>query len=150
MTASKRKWLTSWIPHRLELLLSPAWRHAPRPLKNILERLEIEHLRHGGTRNGELYVAYQQIVEHGVSRRSIRAALALGQKLGLIEVFQEEESRRDIRPPNRFRLTYVPARGKSAPTDEWKGVSEDRARALVAAFKADDGAAAKAERRKVA
>lgn len=133
--AKKRSWLTAWIPRRLELYLSPAWRHAPRPVKNMLERLEVENLRHGNFRNGELYVSYGQFVEAGISRRIIRPTYQLGQALGLLEVTQETEGGRgDLREPNTYRVTYL-ATGNHAdkpPTDEWKTVTEERAKVLVA------------------
>lgn len=147
----KRKWLSCFMPHRLELLISPAWRSAPRPLRNILERIEIEHLRHGGFNNGELYVSYLQFVEFGISKRSIKAALELGQKLGLLEVIQEAENHlSDIRAANAYRLTYVPAKGKAAPTDEWKLITEDRAKALLEAYREEDKAASSATKRRAA
>ncbi|MBX3571073.1 MAG: hypothetical protein KF694_01850 [Mesorhizobium sp.] len=150
MAKSKRSWLTAFVPHRLELLLSPAWQRAPRPLRTILERLEIEHLRHGGQENGFLFVSYQQIVAAGVSRRSIKSACQLGEKLGLLEVVQDGELTGDLRPPNRYRLTYVPAKGAAAPTDEWKSITKERAMTIVAAFKAEDAAGAKAVKRRAA
>ena len=144
----KRKWLNCFLPHRLELLISPAWRSAPRPLRNILERLEIEHLRHGGFNNGELFVSYLQFVEFGLSKRSIKPALELGQRLGLLEVIQETENHlSDIRGANSYRLTYVPAKGKAAPTDEWKLTTEERARFLLDAYKFEDKAGASAKKR---
>jgi hypothetical protein len=37
-----------------------------------------------------------------------------------------------IRPPNAYRLTYLP-KGKAAPTDEWKRIkSRDQVEAIVA------------------
>lgn len=146
----KRAWLTAFVPHRLELLLSPAWRLAPRPLRNLLERLEIEHLRHGGFKNGELYVGYSAFVEHGISRRSIKPVLTLGKSLGLLEVIYTEVSSGDVRPPNAYRLTYVPAKGKSGPSDEWKTVTADRAKSLVDGFKAVEKMAATATKKEAA
>lgn len=144
----KRTWLTQWIPHRLEMLLHPAWQKAPRPLKKIIERLEIEHLRHGGFNNGELYVSYLQLVDFGLSKRSIKPVLQLGEDLGLIEVIQRDEAvQGDIRPANAYRLTYVPAKGKENPTDEWKLISSDRVDRLIAAFKDADGASSRATKK---
>ena len=120
-----------WIPHRLELLTSPAWRHRPRPLAKILERLEIEHLFHAGKENGELIVTYDQFVAFGISRRAVYPSLAIGQQLGLIAVSHDEKWGGEIRPPNRYRLTYVPAKGKKAPTDEWKYLSLERVQASI-------------------
>lgn len=130
---ARRRWLTSFIPHRLELLKSPAWRQAPRPLRRMLERLEIEHLRHGGFNNGELYVSVTQFVEAGISRRMVKATSDLGEQLGLMAVTRQE-SKGDIRAPNAYALTYVPLKGKNTPTDEWKSITEERAKSLVRAF----------------
>jgi hypothetical protein len=144
----KRRWLSQFVPHRLEMLLHPAWQKAPRPLRKVLERLEIEHLRHGGYNNGELFVSYLQFVDCGVSKRSIRPTLQLGEDLGLIEVIQGHETvRSDIRPANSYRLTYVPARGKENPTDEWMRISSDQVDRLVVAFKASEMASVRATRK---
>jgi len=135
----RTKWLTSWVPHRLELYLSPSWRLAPVPLRRILERIEIEHMRHGGQNNGALFVSYGQFEEAKVSRRKIAAALALGEALGLLEIIRpSSEPAGDLRGPSAYRLTYLPARGASRPGDEWKQVSEARAAAMVDAFHHDE------------
>jgi hypothetical protein len=147
----KRAWMTSFIPRRLEFYFSPSWKLAPRPLKNMLERLEEEHLRHGGYKNGELFVGYSAFVDHGISRKSIKRVLALGSDLGLIEVvYSDDAGSGDVRPPNAYRLTYVPAKGKDNPTDEWKTVTKERAEHLVAVFKSTEKAAVKATRKAAA
>ncbi len=144
----KRRWLTQWIPHRLEMRIHPAWLKAPRPLRKVIERLEIEHLRHGGYNNGELFVSYLQFVGFGVSRRSIRSTLKLGEDLGLIEVIRGTETvQSDIRPANSYRLTYVPAKGKDNPTDEWRAVTEDQVNRLIAEFKTTEAASVKATKK---
>jgi hypothetical protein len=139
----RRSWLDDteggWIPHRLRLLVSPAWRYRPKPLARILERLEIEHLTHGGAQNGHLAVSYAQFISYGVSRKAIRPALSAGVPLGLLEVIQTDEWVGDIRAPNEYRLTYVPSKDRRAPTDEWLGVTEAQAKAI--AFAAAGGPA---------
>jgi hypothetical protein len=134
----RRSWLDDtdggWIAHRLVLLVSPAWQARPKPLAGILERLEIEHMRHAGLENGNLIVSYDQFVAFGVSRKIIRAAEVCGRALGLIEAVHSEESIGGVRAPNRYRLTYVPEKGKRAPTDEWQGVTAERAAQVVADF----------------
>jgi hypothetical protein len=145
----RRKWLTCFIPHRLELMLSPAWQMAPKPLRRVLERLEIEYLRHGAQNNGQLFVAFSQFTNSGVSKRSIRPTLDLGTALGLLEVARSETVG-DIRAPNAYRLTYVPAKSASAPTDEWKLVTKDRAHSLVAQFKRNDKASSQSAKSEAA
>lgn len=130
----KQRWLTCWIPHRLELLLSPSWASRPVAVMRVTERLEIEHLRHGGLKNGHLYVSYGQFIAAGVSKRVVRPALDCAQDLGLIEIIKDEAGGGCIRPPSRYRLTYLPI-GKVAPTDEWKRVAQPRADAVAAKFR---------------
>lgn len=55
------------MPLRLEMLTAPAWAAVPVPLRRILERLEVEHLKHGGKDNGYLRVDYSQFVDCGVA-----------------------------------------------------------------------------------
>ena len=143
------KWLEKrapWVPHGLEMLQSPSWRHAPIPLRRVLERLEIEHMRHGGQLNGELRVAYKQFVDANVSRRVLPALLRVGEELGLIGVVRPTEPTGDLRAPHLYRLTYLPAIGCSEPGDEWKRVTEERAMQLVEAFRDSYRTQTKAER----
>lgn len=146
----KRAWLGCFLPHRLELYLSPAWKLRPTPLARILERLEVEHLRHGGQNNGELYVSFGQFVEAGVSRRNILHLLRLGDALGLLEVRQDEEHGGNIRAPNAYRLTYVPNKGKHVPTDEWKAVNKEAAEKAIRAYRQADQGSCEAKARRAA
>lgn len=137
---SRSKWLTTFVPHRLEMLRSPAWLSAPPQLHRMLDRIEVEHLSHGGNENGNLLIPYLQFEQCGISRRQIRALCDLGEALGLIEVFKlSERGDGRVRPPNAYRLTYVPAAGKRAPTDEWRAVSPERACSLIAEFRDAEG-----------
>lgn len=132
--ASRKRWLDCFVPHRLEMLLHPTWQLAPIPLRRMLERLEVEHLRHGGFRNGELFVSFNQFVAASISRRKITAIQDLGEALGLMRVVRSEDASGDLRAPNAYRLTYLPAKGAQTPTDEWKTIPEARAAALVEQF----------------
>ena len=133
--AAKKKWLDCFVPHRLEMMLHPTWRLAPVPLRRMLERIEVEHLRHGGFKNGELYVSWNQFVIASISRRKITPLNDLGEALGLLKVIRAEDATYDLRAPNAYRLTYLPSAKNAAPTDEWKSVTEDRVKALVKAFR---------------
>ncbi|WP_144223627.1 hypothetical protein [Mesorhizobium amorphae] len=129
--AKRTKWLDCWVAHRLEMLVHPTWQLAPIPLRRMLERLEIEHLRHGGFNNGELYVSFNQFVAASISRRRISATQDLGEALGLMRVIRSDEAIGDLRAPNAYRLTYLPAKGSQTPTDEWKSVSPERVSRLI-------------------
>ena len=136
--SSRRKWLdTAFVPHRMEMRLSAAWKVVPPPLRRILDRLEEENMRHAGTCNGKLLVSYKQFVAEGVSKRNIAALLRLGEALGLIETVRQQEVLGDIREPNQYRLTYLP-KGQVRPTDEWKAVTAEGARAALAGYRVAD------------
>lgn len=113
--------------HRQRMLLSPAWQARTAPLVRILERLEVEHMAHGGKENGTLQVSYDQLEAWGVSRKSISSAIELGCLLGLITVREGERARGMVRPPSMYRLTYLRTfeRGRFvAETDEWAKLSD--------------------------
>jgi hypothetical protein len=133
----KQRWLnTAWVPHRLELIVSPAWQVIPRPLQRVIERLEIEHMRHGGFENGQLFVSYEQFVKYGVSRRVIRPVLELGEALKLVVIAKTDEiGASNVRPPNAYGLTYLPIKGRSQPGDDWKRVSEQQAAKALEIYK---------------
>jgi hypothetical protein len=97
----------------------------------MIERLEVEHMRHGGKENGNLVVSYDQFEAYGVSRRAICQMIEVGQALGIIEVIKPENWYGDVRPPNIYRLTYIPAKGKRAPTDEWNTISQEQAEIIL-------------------
>ena len=104
------------------MLDSPAWQARSVPLSRILERLEIEHMRHAGMNNGGLQVSSGQFVDCGVSRKDIRRSLQLGADLGLLEVKRPiKKTMGPLRTPNEYRLTYLPE-GQRLPSDEWKRV----------------------------
>lgn len=118
----------SWSPRRLEVLMSPAWRNAPRALKEILEALEIENLRHRGSANGQLFKSYQQFVECGINRTTVSLMIRIGEALGLLKVNRETGiGKPDLRDASAYRLTYLPSGivRDVAPTDDWKRIRSD-------------------------
>lgn len=138
MSGRRKKWLdTAFVAHRMEMRLSAAWRAIPPPLWRILDRLEVEHMRHAGSKNGELFVSFGQFVDVGVSRRNILSLLRLGEALGFVQTIRSTEVQGDIRNPNQYRLTYFP-KGSAAPTDEWKSVTEERAQRALDNYRAAD------------
>jgi hypothetical protein len=116
------------------LIQSPAWTARPPALVRILERLEIEHMRHASSYN-YLFVSYDQFILHGVSKKTIRRALKLGEDLGLLEISYVQGAHGGIiRPPNQYRLTYV-SRYNQAPPDNWRRVTPMTAKNALAAYK---------------
>lgn len=136
MTKSK-KWTVegSWIPRRLDVLQSAAWRNAPRALKSLLEILEIEHMRRKGSANGELFKSYPQFVKEGFNRTTVSDMTKLGEHLGLLKVNRETGvGSPDLKDACAYTLTYLPTGiiGNVAPTDEWRRIrTDDQAKAII-------------------
>lgn len=105
------------------------------PLMRILERLAIEHMVHGGRRNGSLYVSYSQFEQEGVSRRAIKPALRLGEALGLLQIIRPPgKTGGTLREAHAYRLTYLPL-PSGRLTDEWKAVSAVQIQAALARYR---------------
>jgi len=110
----------AYVKRRRELMESPAWGALTLAAIRVLERLEIELMKHAGKNNGRLIVTYDQFVEYGVRRMSIASAIKLLVDVGLLEVPRKgwRSAGRDRRPA-MYRITYYAANGEPA-SDEWK------------------------------
>ncbi|MFK0339187.1 hypothetical protein ACIQT7_18115 [Agrobacterium deltaense] len=133
----KKSWTVpgAWSPRRLELLVSPAWRNAPRAMKALLEELEIENMRHKGSANGQLFKSYTQFVEAGFNKTTVSSMTKMAEALGLLKVNRNSGvGKPDLRDACAYTLTYLPTGigGSVAPTDEWKRVrTDEQALAIV-------------------
>ncbi len=131
----------SWVMHRRLMKESPAWRAAPDNVRRVLDRLELEHMRHGGTANGQLIVTYDEFQRWGIRRASIALAIRQAVGLGFLEVTRAGyKSAAEFRVPSLYRLTYVFGRGREGrqdPTDEWERISsDDEAQAILSEARA--------------
>lgn len=100
-----------YVMRSLAMMTSPAWRALSRNDKGVLEALEIEHMKHGGTRNGRLVQTYDQLAKFVSKRQGINQSLMRLEALGFIEVKRAGYVRPGaVRPANRYRLTYVAGR----------------------------------------
>ena len=115
-----------FVPYRREMLESPAFRALSHSALRILHRLEIEHMAHAGTENGNLICTYQDFVDYGLSMGAIKPALSQLVALGFIKIeIQGRRSSGGLKIPSRYRLTYLPEGGVDArPTDQWARMDE--------------------------
>jgi hypothetical protein len=89
---------------------SPAWRALSFPARKVLDRIELEHMHHGGAENGKLPVTYRNFEDAGVRRHSVANALRELTALGFIEVTRKGYGgAAEVRAPSLYRLTYLPA-----------------------------------------
>jgi hypothetical protein len=118
---------SSFVAHSKEMRESAAWRYLPDYARRVLDRLELEHMRHGGADNGRLPCTYSDFAAAGIRRASVAEAIRQCVNLGFVVV--TEAGGRSIsvhRKPSLYGLTYVPGRGKSpTPTNGWKSVKTE-------------------------
>jgi len=123
--------------HRRSLLESYSWRVLTVEARKVLDRIELEHLRHGGKENGSLIVSYSAFYEYGMPKysRAIARAIQEAEALGLLRVVRGGFGKRGRGIPNRYRLTYLPTLNGPA-TDEWREIATmDDAKSRIAAVK---------------
>ena len=109
-------WLT------LDMLVSPAYRALSGGGRRVVDRILIEHMAHGGGRNGALAVTYTNFQDYGIRRRSILHFLIEASVLGFVA--RTEEGRTvwgDFEGvPARYRLTWLPTLDGLPATHEWR------------------------------
>jgi hypothetical protein len=126
----------AFVPHLLEMLVSPAYQILNLSARRALDRIEIEHMQHGGQDNGRLLVTYDQLEDFGIHRDSIGGALRELAVLGFIEITRRgRPNAGEHRWPNLFRLTYMPTKeglGWKSPTHEWRSIQSPEHATLLA------------------
>ena len=137
MSRSRCKWANAkkgraasysqpFVGHLVGMLELPAYRVLTLSARRVLDRLEIELLRHGGNENGRLAVTYLQFEDWGVRGNSVAAAVREVIALGFAEITERGcAGNAGHGKPNLYRLTYRPAEGH--PDDgshEWKHLAK--------------------------
>lgn len=98
-----------FIAHPRTMVESPAMRALSLAARRALDRLEIEHMNHGGAENGKLPVTYRQFEDWGVHRHTVASAIRELEALGFIEITRRGYGgAADMRVPSLYRLTYRP------------------------------------------
>jgi hypothetical protein len=135
MSRQRRNAITDqFVPHTRKMLESPAYRVLSRAALQVLARIEIEHMSHGGKENGNLPVTYDDFEKYGIHRHSIAPAIRELVALGFIKVTEHGcAGNREFRSPNKFELTYCAAKHSyGISTHEWRWVeSLEQAHALA-------------------
>jgi len=129
-----------FVIHALEMRSSPAWLALPDESRRLLDRLELEHLKHAGKHNGELVVTYDQFRAAGIRRQSIPEAIRIAEALGFIRVMKRGgRSVAGLKFPSLYRLTYLAYRNRSvdadyqsafeslSPSHDWRRIASDQA-----------------------
>jgi hypothetical protein len=134
-TQPKRKIDGQYVPHLRELIESPAWRVLSLSARRVLDRIEIEYLRHGGKDNGRLPVTFENFMAYGIDRHAIAPAMRELDDLGIAKITQHGRAgNAEFRRPNHFRLTYLSGPGEAAATHEWRGFTTAEAAKAASSF----------------
>jgi hypothetical protein len=137
-----------WIWLTREMLESPAWIGMPLAARQVVDRIIIEHLNHGGRLNGELPVLYDDFETFGVRRSSIVVALKIAEELGWIDrTFQGIKGTGAQRAPALYALTWI-GQERMPASNRWRKISEEDARAIVVEARSPDWRQQRPDRKK--
>jgi hypothetical protein len=109
------------------MLESAPWRALDHSAKRILERLEIEYMRKGGNKNGQLICPYSDFEKFGIRRMSIASGIRVVCRYGFLQITQRGHFALGGKVAAQYRLTYLPT-AAAGPTDEWREVKRTKLR----------------------
>jgi hypothetical protein len=109
-----------FVIHRAAMRASEAWSALDHNAKRFLERLELEHMKHGGKDNGRLPCPYNDLVEYGMRRETIARSIRRTVMCGFVEITRRGRRSAAGANPALYRLTYLPHFTGAWPTDEWE------------------------------
>jgi len=100
-----------------DVLESASWRLLSINARRFLDFLMIEHMRHGGRRNGFLLAPYRQLYAFGIGAHFVNDAIEEVERAGLMDC-----KRGTGRRPNYYTLTWLPLADGAAPNNRWRSV----------------------------
>jgi hypothetical protein len=93
-----------FVTHSLKMRESPAWRSLSNNARRVLDRLEVEHMKHGGAENGNLVCTYDDFERAGIKRRSVSSAIRGCVDFGFLQItLQGGLTISDIKRPSHYR-----------------------------------------------
>ncbi|MEI9982633.1 MAG: hypothetical protein WDN69_05125 [Aliidongia sp.] len=124
-----------FVPLRLELLRSLAYKGLSINARRLLDFLMVEQLQHAGLENGRLLATYDQLQRQGIGRSYIPKAISDLEERGLVVVDRRPRKSFTESYPLLFRLTFVQHQVQNekgtkywvAPTNDWRTWSETAA-----------------------
>jgi hypothetical protein len=124
---------SSWAWMTAEMLESPAWRALPARSVKIVMRIVLEHLKHGGVKNGKLPVSFDDFETHGVRRRSILEAILIASELGFVDRLAIGTwAGNDSKRPSLYGLTWLPRCDGMSASNRWAKVeTTQQAKAII-------------------
>jgi hypothetical protein len=108
-----------YVMLRQEMKESLAYRALNNVDRKILDRLEIELMKHAGKNNGELICTYDDFAAYGIRRPSLAPGIRRLTVAGLLRITRKGWRSAINGMPAMYALTYLPI-GDQPPTDEWR------------------------------
>lgn len=135
--SGKRSVGDQFVPHTLTMLSSPAWPQLSVTAHRQLSRMEVEYMKHAGTKTS-VPVTYGDFKAYGCVDRGADLAAAIRElsAFGFIEVTAEgrASANKRFQEPGEYRLTYV----TKHRTNEWKSIETTKeAEEIARAARAD-------------
>jgi hypothetical protein len=98
-----------------ELLQSDAWRSLSINARRLIDTLMLEHMRHGGKRNGFLAAPRRQLERAGIHAHLVSGAIEEVERIGLVDC-----RRGSGRRPSVYALTWLPLSDGTEPRNRWR------------------------------
>jgi hypothetical protein len=114
---------TPFVGHSRAMRESPGFAALNLAARRVLDFIELEHLAHGGTDNGNLMAPYAQLEKTGISSRDIRPAIEMLTVFGFIR--RTDAGERLGGRPNAatYALTFYPTFDGTPPTEDFRIVT---------------------------
>jgi hypothetical protein len=110
-----------WVWLTREMIESDAWRTASIQVRQVVDRVMLEHMAHAGTENGNLAVTWSDFEKAGVRYKTIKLAIEDACARGLITLtVKGRASVGQDRWPARYALGWLPLCNGSAAPNRWK------------------------------
>jgi hypothetical protein len=128
---------TPWVWVTKEMIESSAHRALSGAARKVIDRITLEHMAHGGGRNGQLEVTYADFRRYGIRGSSIYPAIEEAIALGFIKrVDPGRKAWGEFKGSSaRYRLEWLPDCNGSPASNHWK-----RFQTVTEASEAADGA----------
>jgi hypothetical protein len=110
-----------------ELLESAAWQSLSLNSRRLIDYLMIEHMRHGGRKNGELLAPRRDLEQAGIPVNLITGAIGDAERVGIIEC-----RRGTGRRPSLYTVTWPLLSDGTEPSRRWRHCDAEAAEIVAA------------------
>ena len=122
-----------FAPFPFEMLASPAWLALSPNGRRVVDRLVVEHGRHGGKENGKLPCTYNDFMVAGVRDGSVSDAIREAVALGFVKVTERGRAGNgEFRRAAQYEVAFLNKQGRK-PSNEWAAIQTREEAARISA-----------------